>query len=319
VNPVLPDEAVAFGAAAAKAFADLGGADAARRAEDDPAVRWREVAAALGALGTGDLDPRDGADALAAGAALCETAGRCALPYPVAATLLADRDGRPFSVVPDGVARVDHGDLFGEWHVARLSGPAVVAGPPPGARRLGTRLGPFVTDLVEGGRAAGRPGADVALHLALTAFAILGTVDRAVELTVDHVNGRIQFGKPIAAFQSVQFQLADTAVAVAGLRELAHFTLWRLGSAPGAALADALALRVHALDVARAVLRTGQQLHGAAGVCDEYDISVLTRMVQPALRLPWGAERTAAELAAAVRRDGFDGLFEHGPEAVTSG
>ena len=42
-------------------------------------------------------------------------------------------------------------------------------------------------------------------------------------------------------------------------------------------MVDALALRVHAIDVARAVLRTCQQLHGAAGVCDEYDISVLTR------------------------------------------
>ena len=76
-----------------------------------------------------------------------------------------------------------------------------------------------------------------------------------------------------------------------------------------------LALRLHALDVARAVLRTCQQLHGAAGVCDEYDISVLTRMVQPALRLPWSAERTAAELAAAIQRDGFDGLFAHGGAA----
>jgi alkylation response protein AidB-like acyl-CoA dehydrogenase len=103
----------------------------------------------------------------------------------------------------------------------------------------------------------------------------------------------------------VQFALADAAVAVAGLRELAHFTLWRT------TVADALALRVHALDVARAVLRTAQQLHGAAGVCDEYDVSVLTRMVQPALRLPWGAERTAEALAAAIARDGFDGLFEH--------
>ena len=116
----------------------------------------------------------------------------------------------------------------------------------------------------------------------------------------------------IASFQAVQFQLADAAVAVAGLRELAHYTLWRVAVDPAGAFADVMALRVHALDVARAVLRTCQQLHGAAGVCDEYDISVLTRMVQPALRLPWSAERTATELAAAIQRDGFDGLFDHG-------
>jgi hypothetical protein len=307
VNPVLPDEAVEFGAAAAKAFAALGGVDAARRAEDDPATRSGEVAGALRALGTEDLDPRDGPEALAAAAALCEAAGRCALPFPVAGALLAVADGRPFAVVPDQTVRVDHGDLFDEWRVARLDGTVTVAR--PAGTRLGTRLGPFVTDLVADGTPEGEAGEDVALHVALTACTVLGTVDRAVELAVDHVNGRIQFGKPIAAFQSVQFALADASVAVAGLRELAHYTLWRR------TLVDALALRSHALDVARSVLRTTQQLHGAAGVCDEYDISVLIRLVQPALRLPWGAERTAEELAAAIARDGFDGLFSHGGAA----
>jgi alkylation response protein AidB-like acyl-CoA dehydrogenase len=312
MNPVLPDEAVEFGAAAAKAFAALGGVDAARRAEDDPATRTQEVAGALLALGAEDLDPRDGPEALAAAAALCEAAGRCALPYPVAGTLLTSADGRPFAVVPDRAARVDHGDLFGEWRITRLAGPATVATRPEGVRPLGTRLGPFVTDLVEAGQNGAGDGdaaRDVALHLALTACSVLGTVDRAVELAVDHVNGRIQFGRPIAAFQSVQFALADASVAVAGLRELAHYTLWR------PTLVDTLALRAHALDVARSVLRTTQQLHGAAGVCDEYDISVLIRLVQPALRLPWGAERTAEELAGAIARDGFDGLFEHGGSA----
>jgi hypothetical protein len=314
VNPLLPEEAVEFGAAAAKAFASLGGVDAARRAEDDLSSRSR-VAAALEALGIAELDPRADADSLAAGAALCEAAGRVALPYPVASALLADGDGRPFAAVPDGAARADHGDLFDEWVVAPLHGSATVAR--PAAAALGTRLGPFVVDLQTGDDAPGRTDhastdRDVLFHTTLTAAAVLGTCDRAVELTVEHVNGRIQFGKPISAFQAVQFQLADCAVAVAGLRELTHFTVWRLTAHEADALADVMALRVHALDVARAVLRTCQQLHGAAGVCDEYDISVLTRMVQPALRLPWSAERTATELAAAIQRDGFDGLFEHG-------
>jgi 3-oxo-4-pregnene-20-carboxyl-CoA dehydrogenase alpha subunit len=199
--------------------------------------------------------------------------------------------------------------------VASLHGPATVAR--PAGTALGTRLGPFVVDLAPGGDATGRTAhagtdRDVLFHATLTAAAVLGSCDRAVELTVEHVNGRIQFGKPIAAFQAVQFQLADCAVAVAGLRELTHFTLWRLAADEADALADVLALRVHAIDVARAVLRTCQQLHGAAGVCDEYDISVLTRMVQPALRSPWSAERTATELAAAIQQTGFDGLFEHG-------
>lgn len=315
MNPVLPEVAVEFGAAATKAFTALGGVDVARRAEDDPAVRSTEVAGALRALGAEDLDPRDDLDALAAAAALCEAAGRVALPYPVPGWLLADDEGRPFATVPDAVARVDHGDLFDAWVVAPLQGVAAVA-TEPGAR-LGTRLGPFVTDLGRTAPAAGRPSADatdrdVLFHLGLTAAGVVGTCDCAVGLAVEHVGGRVQFGQPIAAFQAVQFQLADASVAVAGLRELLHFTLWRLAADPDGALPDVLALRLHAIDTSRAVLRTCQQLHGAAGVCDEYDVSVLTRMVQPALRLPCSAERTAAALSAAIQRHGFDGLFPHG-------
>jgi hypothetical protein len=311
VNPVLPDEAVEFGAAATKAFAALGGVDAARRAEDDPSLRASEIRPALDALGIDELDPRDGGETLAAAAALCEAAGRFALAYPVPSVLLAAGDGRPFAVVPDSTLRVDHADLFGEWRVTTLAGSTSVAMPSGGV--LGTRLGPFVGDLAgaAGGALEATP-VDLALHVALTSWQILGTADRAVELAVEHVNGRVQFGKPIAAFQAVQFQLADCAVAVSGLRELASFTLWRLDAAPDTALADVLASRVHAIDVARSVLRICQQLHGAAGVCDEYDISVLVRHVQPALRLPWSAERTATELASAIQRDGFEGLFPHG-------
>jgi len=308
VNPLPPEEATEFGLAASKAFAALGAVDAARRADEDPAFRSKQVAGALDALGLEDLDPRADADALAVAAAVCESAGRAALPYPIASALLADDDGRPFAVVPDGTPKVDHGDLFPEWTVSTGSGSMALARPV--RERLGTVLGPFVTD-VELGETVGGP-APIDHHLALTASAVLGVVDRALELAVQHVNGRIQFGKPIANFQAVQFQLADCAVAVAGLRELTNFTLWRIAEDVHTARPDVLALRVHSIDVARQVLRISQQLHGAAGVCDEYDVSVLTRMVQPALRLPWSAERTAAALADAIDEQGFEGLFPHG-------
>ena len=68
MNPALPAEAIEFGGAAAHAFEDLGGLDAARAAEADPAQR-SGVAAALAALGVDDLDPRAGLDAAVAAAA----------------------------------------------------------------------------------------------------------------------------------------------------------------------------------------------------------------------------------------------------------
>ena len=327
MNLELPAEAVEFGAAAEKAFAALGGVDAARQAEADPAHRAR-VSSALESLGTDELDPRSDLEAAAAAGELCRAAGRVALPYPVVPVLLRDAEaGLPLALVADGPCgergwKVDHGDLLAEWRVAPLHGPARRArarGP-----RLGTRLGPFVAPLAPAGPLASdgaraddagpTTGTDVDLHLTLTAWLVLGFVERALELAVEHTRGREQFGQPLSEFQAVQFQLADVAVALDGLRELCRFTLWRVSSQPDRSRPDALALRLHAVDVARAALRTCQQLHGAAGVCDEYDVSILCRHVQPALRLPFSAERAADELADAVAGDGFSGLFPHGAD-----
>lgn len=309
MNPTLPAEAVAFGESAQRAFEKLGAVDAARRAEADPAERTA-VGASLAALGADDLDPREDLDVAAAAAELCRVAGRVVLPYPVVAVLLSQPDGTPFSVVGSDRGRVGHADLFPEWTVARIDGTTRHATGP--AARLGTRLGPFVGDLSIGGPEGAPNPADVALALTLGAWQVLGAVERALELAIEHVSGRIQFGQPISAFQAVQFQLADAALGVDGLRELCRFTLWRLAADPAGAPADALALRVHAIDVARSVLRTTQQLHGASGVCEEYDISVICRHVQPLLRLPFGAEATLSALVDAIDATGFESLFPHG-------
>ncbi|HEV2369689.1 MAG TPA: acyl-CoA dehydrogenase family protein [Acidimicrobiales bacterium] len=320
MNPRLPDTVAEFGAAAEKAFIALGGIDHARAAEADPGRRDK-AAGAIEALGVGQLDPFEDLDSAAAAGELARVAGRVVLPYPVASVLAAAEPGgdSPCPFAPAGTdLLVDHGDLFPMWNVAGLHG-TIRAAAPDGAA-LGTRLGPFVGRLrptaangaVNGvqGHRDGRPRLD--LHLILTAWLVLGAVERALELAVEHVTGRVQFGQTLSSFQAVQFQLADAAVGVDGLRELCRFALWRWWTESERCRPDSLAVRLHALDVGRAVLRTSQQLHGASGVCDEYDISVLCRHLQPALRLPFGAERAAEELADAVARHGFAGLFDHG-------
>ncbi|HWE56886.1 MAG TPA: acyl-CoA dehydrogenase family protein [Acidimicrobiales bacterium] len=314
MNPTLPDLAVEFASTAEKAIVAAGGTELARRAEVDDRVRTTEVAQLLVGLGLDDLDPRTDPDTAAAAAELCRVAGRYALPYPVAAAVLRDGSGRPLAVDGDG-HRVDHANLFPEWRLAGLGQSAVTVHPV--GHRMGTKLGPFVGALEPATASAGDGPAtvddlDVALHLTLGAWRILGAVERAIDLAVAHVRDRHQFGQALAQFQAVQFQLADAAVGADGLRELARFTLWRVLSEPSARRVDPLALRLHAIDVARTALRTCQQLFGAAGLCDEYDVSILVRHIQPELRLPFGAEQTASRLFDAVARDGFDALFAQG-------
>jgi 3-oxo-4-pregnene-20-carboxyl-CoA dehydrogenase alpha subunit len=151
------------------------------------------------------------------------------------------------------------------------------------------------------------PPERISLALILSAWQVLGTLEHALELTVEHVLGRRQFDKPLAKFQAVQFQVADATVAVNGLRELAWYTI--SDTAAARPLSDALALRVHAIESANHVIRTCHQLHGAIGFCDEHDLSFLSRHVRPLLRLPLPIEASVESLVTVIDEHGFDSLF----------
>jgi hypothetical protein len=304
----LPPVADEFAVAAERAVVAMGGMELARRAEADPTIRTTEVQAMLEKLGVPDIDPRADVDSAAVAGELCRIAGRHVLPFPVVGSVMA----RPGEGVPAVLAsapplRAEHGDLFDQWLVHDLSGDVGAA--TPWGQRMGDRLAPFTTDLVRQGPSRPSDLVDVQYLYVLWASYLLGVVERALELAIGHVKDRVQFGRPLAALQSVQFQVADATVAVDGLRELVRFTLWRVASDPGHALADALAARLQSLEAAQSVLRLAQQLHGAAGLCDEYDISILVRHVQPALRLPLDSDATSDLFFEATRIHGFESLF----------
>jgi hypothetical protein len=313
MNLELPEIATDFGASAERAFTNASGVDMARRAEEQPGIRAEVVAPLLEQLGALDLQVADDPDTALAAGELCRVVGRCALPYPVTAVLASGaRDQRPAALIDAVLPRADHGDLFPRWRLAAIDG-AVWEGRPEGPL-LGTELGPFVVDMATTTTEDPEP-VDVPMLLTLTAWQTLGTLERALELAIEHVTTRHQFGGPLARFQAVQFQIADATVAVQSLRELAHFTLWRLWAAPLDRLVDALALRMHALECGHGVLRTCHQLHGAVGFCDEHDLSILSRHAQPLLRLSAGLEATTEQLMAAIEHTGFDSLFDAGATA----
>jgi alkylation response protein AidB-like acyl-CoA dehydrogenase len=171
-------------------------------------------------------------------------------------------------------------------------------------------LGPFVTgiELTASSEPASRQ--EEAFALMLSSYRILGAAERALEMSVEHTTSRVQFGKPLSSFQGVEFQLADVAVAVAGLRELAHYTTWALHAQSNASpLVEALSLRAHALDCGQRVLRTAHQLHGAIGFCDEHDLSVINRHIQPHLRLPEPIDVVCERLLGEIEVSGYDSLF----------
>lgn len=305
MNTDLPQDISDFATVAGKRLTRLGGPPAALRAETDDAIR-DAARAALNDVGAFDLDVRSAPDDLLAAAVLCQAAGANALPYPLVEELLAI-DGARLALVNPKAPRIDHGDLAGDWVAADLDGNRYR--PQPGAR-TGAKLGPFLVPATLSAPEGTVPAADVNLHLVLGSWRILGALQQSLRIVTEHVRARVQFGKPLADFQAVRFAVADAAVGVRGLHELAKYTICRPDSLPAQIhSADALILRLKAADTARQVMRSSHQLLGALGFCDESDVSVLDRHTQPLMRLPLGTEELALRLMPCVTDGSFETLF----------
>ena len=122
----------------------------------------------------------------------------------------------------------------------------------------------------------------------LTAAALVGISDAAMELGVSYVKDREQFGVPVGSFQAVQHGLADLPVAIDGSRLLTHKAAWALDTIGEGLLdwanndiTDGPALATMALLFAAdaAVMATDRSLHyhGGYGFAEEYDIQMYYR------------------------------------------
>lgn len=301
----LSSEATEFGQQALRALEAAGGDELIQRAEADPATRQALAAGVLEDLGAWELEPGSDADSLEAAAALCRSAGYWALPYPVAERLARPTDADGLVVVAPARPEATLLGVDGTWAAVTVDGQRSAV---TGVRGAGPA---FVTalDLAPAGAEVTADAAQVALALVLPCWTLLGMLDRALELTIAHVQSRHQFGQPLAGFQSVQFQLTDGEVERAGLEMLAKYALWSVDQKSPDAVDDALALRTAALEAAEIVFRVTHQLHGAVGFCDETTLSWLSRYSQPLRRLPFGLSATRDVLTTRIGRAGLAGLY----------
>ncbi|MEV0735324.1 acyl-CoA dehydrogenase family protein [Streptomyces sp. NPDC050549] len=102
---------------------------------------------------------------------------------------------------------------------------------------------------------------------AVLAAEAVGAADRVLELTVQHVKQREQFGRAIGSFQAVKHRLADVYVQVQAARSAAYYAAWATGNGErvgGLALAQAL-------EALRGAAAEGIQLHGGIGFTWEHE------------------------------------------------
>ena len=94
-----------------------------------------------------------------------------------------------------------------------------------------------------------------------------GVMAGALDLAVEHADGRIQFGVPIGRFQAVQHLLADAHVDVEGARSLVNHAAWAIDHID---LADAVTAahvaKAYCSEKGKLVCEATIQVHGGMGM-----------------------------------------------------
>ncbi len=128
-----------------------------------------------------------------------------------------------------------------------------------------------------------------------------GLARAALDITIDHVRERHQFGRALGSFQGVQHRLAECEVLAQGARWLALEAAWARADHERAAAAAVQALRA-----AERVFWDTHQFSGALGFAVEYDLHLWT-MRLPALRAEVLALGSPSSALAVSRWGGDDG------------
>jgi alkylation response protein AidB-like acyl-CoA dehydrogenase len=320
------------------AAADVPGA-ARRWADGDPAdglAVWRKLAGAgvtglavperWSGLGAGPLDI----------VVACEELGHHALPGPVAEsvavvpwliTALADDAGE--SLAARWLPGLAAGDLIATVAlppVLPYAADADVAGlvllgagdviwlAEPDARHRSVDRCRSLFEVNSGEVLARGPAAAAAVARALDVGALacaaqlLGAGRALLAASVRHAGQRIQFGRPVGAFQAVKHHLADVAIGLEFAGPLLDAAAAALAADDPNAARDVSAAKVACTDAAHRAARAALQVHGAIGYTEEHDLHLWLTKVR-ALAGTWGSQsqhraRIMASLTATANRTG---------------
>lgn len=130
----------------------------------------------------------------------------------------------------------------------------------------------------------------------------VGVAQQCLDLTLAYASQRIQFDRPIAAFQAVKHRCAQMLVALEGARSAVYGAacVADTGPDPATLLFHAAQARVAATEAAQYCAREALQLHGGVGFTWEFDPHLYLRRAQASSQrlgpLSWWLEQVAEQL-----------------------
>ena len=144
-------------------------------------------------------------------------------------------------------------------------------------------------------------------HVALAGMALtmVGACQRILDLVLEHVRERHQFGVPIGSFQAIQHKAADMHVAIERARALGYFAALTIAADdPRRRLAAAMA-KAAAGECQALVFRSGLQSFGAMGFTWENDLQFALKRAKAGELMLGGAAEHRAMIAEEYRAADF--------------
>ena len=124
---------------------------------------------------------------------------------------------------------------------------------------------------------------------------MLGGAEAVLDMTVEYVKDRTQFGRPVGSFQAVQHHCAQMATDVEGSRNVVYQAAWRVAEGMPAEREISVA-KAWVSGAYQRVCATAHQCHGAIGFTKEYDLQLYTRRAK-VLELNYGDANFHKDLA----------------------
>ncbi len=110
----------------------------------------------------------------------------------------------------------------------------------------------------------------------MASSALVGLMGKVLDMTLEYLKMRVQFGKPIGSFQALQHRAVDLYIQKELSKAVLGEALVALGDGTESSARCGAASRVKARcsDAALLICREGVQMHGAIGFSDEYDLGL---------------------------------------------
>ncbi len=209
-------------------------------------------AAFVGPVLAGELRRLAGASPATANETVAFAPDLSALAVPGTPAVAIDAAGATAALVVDVDGSLSVAPLHGELVSLDLTRPSIAFAPEP-HERLGALSPDDRTRWT-------------ALALATTTADLVGTMQGALDLSVDYAGQREQYGVPIGSFQAVAHLLAEALVHVEGARTALLHAAWAVDALePADALAATASAKAYAARGAREVCEAAIQVHGGIG------------------------------------------------------